>query len=200
MPSPSRRGSGDIWSPYYRITTYRDAAGEMVINVNGIPHQALHPLVATKEQFYDQVYRLVPRSDLRRRPDRRRRQRLGRGHRPGPRRRARGRRRDRPARSSSSASTTIPNHPYDDPRVTRIDNDGRAFLRDTDKQYDLVIFALPDSLTLVSTTANIRLESFLFTDEAFASVRDHLTPGGIFVLYNYYREQWLIEKLADMLA
>ena len=40
--------------------------------------------------------------------------------------------------------------------------------------YDLVVFALPDSLTLVSTTANIRLESFLFTNEAFASVRDHL--------------------------
>ena len=29
------------------------------------------------------------------------------------------------------------------------------------------IFALPDSLTLVSTTANIRLESFLFTEQAF---------------------------------
>ena len=51
------------------------------------------------------------------------------------------------------------------------------FLRTTDKKYDLVVFALPDSLTLVSTAANVRLESFLFTEEAFASVRDHLEPG-----------------------
>jgi hypothetical protein len=51
----------------------------------------------------------------------------------------------------------------------------------------------------VSTSANIRLESFLFTDEAFASVRDHMAPGGLFVLYNYYRQPWLIEKMAAML-
>ena len=62
-----------------------------------------------------------------------------------------------------------------------------------------MIFALPDSLTLVSSTANIRLESFLFTDQAFESVREHLAPGGVFVLYNYYREEWLIAKIATML-
>ena len=44
-----------------------------------------------------------------------------------------------------------PDHPYDDPRVTRINDDGRAFLRRTTESYDLVIFALPDSLTLVNT-------------------------------------------------
>jgi hypothetical protein len=93
-----------------------------------------------------------------------------------------------------------PLKPYADPRVTRYVNDGRAFLRTTTKQYDLVIFALPDSLTLVSSTGNVRLESFLFTVEAFGSVRDHLTPDGIFVLYNYYREPWLVTKIDSMLA
>jgi hypothetical protein len=92
-----------------------------------------------------------------------------------------------------------PDRPYADPRVTRIVNDGRAYLRTTEKRYDLVIFALPDSLTLVSTAANIRLESFLFTEEAFAAVRDHLSPDGVFVLYNLYRQPWLIAKLADEL-
>ena len=92
-----------------------------------------------------------------------------------------------------------PDHPYQDPRVTRYINDGRAFLRSTDKKYDLILFALPDSLTLVSTTANLRLESFLFTQQAFESARDHLTDDGTFVLYNYYRQDWLVTKLADML-
>ena len=63
-----------------------------------------------------------------------------------------------------------------------------------------MVFALPDSLTLVSTVANIWLETFLFTTEAFASVRDHLTDTGVFVLYNYYRQPWLVQRLDGMLA
>jgi hypothetical protein len=50
----------EIWSPYYRINTYRVASGEMYVNVNGIPHQALHPVDAPKEQFYDQLYKWFP--------------------------------------------------------------------------------------------------------------------------------------------
>jgi hypothetical protein len=83
--------------------------------------------------------------------------------------------------------------------VTRIVDDGRAFLQRTDAKYDLVVFALPDSLTLVSTSANLRLESYLFTSEAFGAVRDRLTPDGIFVMYNFYREAWLPQKMARML-
>ena len=92
-----------------------------------------------------------------------------------------------------------PNHPYADPRVTRWIDDGRSFLRQTTSKYDLVVFALPDSLTLVSTTASIRLELFLFTNEAFASVRAHLADDGVFALYNYYREPWLVAKIGGML-
>jgi hypothetical protein len=94
-----------------------------------------------------------------------------------------------------------PNHPYSDSRVSRYINDGRAFLRTTPNstKYDLVVFALPDSLTLVSSQSAIRLESFLFTEEAFTSVRDHLSDQGIFVLYNYYRQPWLVQKLSNML-
>ena len=37
--------SGDVWSPYYRISQYVDSCGIVNVNVNGIPHQALHPVV-----------------------------------------------------------------------------------------------------------------------------------------------------------
>src|SRR5205807_5940030 len=47
--------------------------------------------------------------------------------------------------------------PYQSPRVTPHINDGRAFIQNTDSKYDLVLFALPDSLTLVSGQGNIRL-------------------------------------------
>ena len=93
-----------------------------------------------------------------------------------------------------------PDHAYQNPGVTRYINDGRAFLENTDKKYDLILFALPDSLALVSGASQIRLESFLFTEEALRSARDHLTDDGMFAMYNYYREDWLIDRLGGTAA
>ena len=95
--------------------------------------------------------------------------------------------------------THNPDRPYADPRVDVIIDDGRAFLERTDKEYDLILFALPDSLTLVSGQSSLRLESFLFTSEALETVRQRLAPGGVFSMYNFYREQWLIDRLARTL-
>ncbi|MEX2547930.1 MAG: spermidine synthase [Chloroflexota bacterium] len=193
------QGKNDIWSPYYRINSFTVSSGLVHLTVDGIPHQALHPLGEQGiEEFYEQVYRWFPDrtypevlivgagsgSDAAIALDH------GAGHIDAV---------EIDPRLQQIGIERHPNRPYSDPRVTPIVNDGRAFLRATDKKYDLVIFALPDSLTLVSQQSNIRLESFLFTEEAFASVRDHLTDDGIFVLYNYYRDEWLVAKLASML-
>ncbi len=186
------------WSPYYRIDEY-SAGGIDAIDVNGIPHQAMWPLEQLDDPFYEQVYRWFP-----------------------------DRRFDRVLIVGAGTGTDVavalahgaghvdavdidpaiqaigiehhPNRPYDDPRVTRIVDDGRAFLRRSTDRYDLVVFALPDSLTLVSTSANLRLESFLFTDEAFREVNEYLTDDGMFVLYNFYRQDWLPQKIAGKLA
>ncbi len=204
-------GSGDVWSPYYRITTYdrdlqrtsaRPGSNDRsyVIHANGIAHQAMIGAAgAANQPMYGQVYRWFP--------DRRfaRVAILGAG---------------------SGTDTTLalargaehvdaveidpeiarigtafhPDRPYDDPRVNLIVNDGRAFLRNSTDSYDLIIFALTDSLTLASTSANLRLESFLYTQQAFESARDRLTPDGVLVLYNVYREPWLVTKLGSMLS
>jgi SAM-dependent methyltransferase len=188
--------AGQVWSPYYRIDQY-DSHGIQAINVNGIPHQAMWPLPPS-DPFYEQVYRWFPERTydnvlivgagsgtdvavaLKR----------GAKHVDAV---------EIDARIQEIGVRDHPNRPYDDPRVTRINDDGRAFLRRTTNKYDLVVFALPDSLTLVSTSANLRLESFLFTSEAFSEVRDRLAPDGIFVMYNFYREDWLPQKIAGML-
>lgn len=91
-----------------------------------------------------------------------------------------------------------PDRPYDDPRVTAHLDDGRRFLRTADKQYDLVVYALVDSLILHSSYANIRLESFLFTKQAFADVRRVLKPDGVFVMYNFYRQGWIVGRAAAL--
>ncbi|HZZ63359.1 MAG TPA: hypothetical protein VFE63_19705 [Roseiarcus sp.] len=92
--------------------------------------------------------------------------------------------------------TENPDRPYDDPRVERRLDDGRHFLRTTDRKYDLVVYALVDSLILHSGYANIRLESYLFTRQAFEDVKRVLKPGGLFVTYNYFRQGWVVERLA----
>lgn len=91
-----------------------------------------------------------------------------------------------------------PNHPYQDARVIPHLDDGRHFLRTTENKYDMVIYALVDSLILHSGYANIRLESYLFTQQAFADIKRVLKPDGIFVMYNYYRQGWIVERVAAM--
>lgn len=93
-----------------------------------------------------------------------------------------------------------PNQPYSDRRVHVVINDGRSFLQNTTDHYDLIIFALPDSLTLTSSNTSLRLESFLLTQNSIAAARTHLTSNGVLVLYNYYRQDWLVQKLADMVG
>ena len=185
------------WSPYYRIDEY-ESGGIRAIDVNGIPHQAMWPIDRKLDPFYEQVYRWFPGrtfervlivgagsgTDVAVALDR------GAGHVDAV---------EIDPRIQEIGVRDHPDRPYDDPRVTRIIDDGRAFLRRGSSQYDLVVFALPDSLTLVSTSANLRLESFLFTVEAFDEVRSRLAPDGLFVLYNFYREDWLPQKIAGML-
>ncbi len=193
-----QQSSTTSWSPYYRVSE-QEIGSTVVVSVNGVPHQILQRAAdARKEGFYEQVYSWFPDRIF-----------------------------ERVLIVGAGTGTDVavalahgadqidaveidpyileigirkhPDRPYDDPRVTRIVDDGRAFLSRSHEDYDLVVFALPDSLTLVSTSAGVRLESFLFTDEAFRSVQDHLNDDGVFVLYNYYRDPWLVSKLSAML-
>ncbi|HEV8655915.1 MAG TPA: spermidine synthase [Candidatus Limnocylindria bacterium] len=189
---------GDTYSPYYRLDVVRTPTTD-VIFVNGVSFQAMFPADAPKEAYYDQVYRWFPGRTFSNALI------IGAG-------------------SGTDVSVALrhgvraidaveidpgiqaigrsqhPDHPYDDARVSAVITDGRAFLRNSTERYDLILFAVTDSLTLVSSTSNLRLESFLFTEESFASARDHLTPDGIFVMYNYYRQPWLVQRYANMVA
>ncbi len=91
-----------------------------------------------------------------------------------------------------------PDRPYDDPRVSIHLDDGRRFARKTSKTYDQIVYALVDSLMLHSGYSSIRLESFLFTEQAFADIRDRLKPDGVFVVYNYFRQGWVVGRIAKM--
>jgi hypothetical protein len=193
---------GLSWSPYYKVDLTQHASGpyRYSIDVNGIPHQAI---IATADRehanpLYFRPYQHIAGNSL-------------------------GNVLIIGAGSGNDVATALakgaghvdaveidprllqlgrqlhPDHPYADPRVDTHVNDGRAFLEQTDARYDLIIFALPDSLTLVAGQSSIRLESYLFTREAFTAARRHLAPGGAFSMYNYYRERWLVDRYAGTL-
>ena len=91
-----------------------------------------------------------------------------------------------------------PDQPYSDARVSIHFDDGRSFVRNTGARYDLAIYALVDSLVLHSGYSSLRLENFLFTREAFEDVKRTLKPDGVFVMYNYYRQGWVVGRLAQL--
>ena len=79
-----------------------------------------------------------------------------------------------------------PNHPYQNPRLMVHIADGREYLQNTHKRYNLIVFALPDSLSALAGQSALRLESYLLTEQSVAAARSRLAPGGTFAMYNYY--------------
>jgi SAM-dependent methyltransferase len=191
---------GFSWSPYYRVGTIQRSEDVYEVEVNGIPHQTIRPVgeLSQADRLYGTPYARAARDP---------REVLIVGAGTG----------NDVALALSRGARHVdaveidprlyelgvrlhPDRPYADPRVSVHIADGRAFLEQTSASYDLILFALPDSLTLVAGQSSVRLESYLFTIEAFSAAREHLRPDGIFSMYNYYREDWLVDRLAGTLA
>ncbi len=200
--------ANDHWSPYYKVTAVYDKAPHRVggvvtsdtltISANNIPHQTAYPIATLEkiERFYFFPYRHVtgPLNDV-----------LVVGA---------GNGNDVAVALSEGAKHVDaveidpeiqalgrklhPNHPYEDPRVSVHIDDGRAFIEQTKHHYDLILFALPDSLTLLAGQGALRLENYLFTKESMETVKRHLSPGGTFAMYNYY-QPFLLDRYAGTL-
>ena len=91
-----------------------------------------------------------------------------------------------------------PNRPYSDPRARVHLGDGRGFIRQASSRYDLISYAVVDSLALHSSYSSVRLESFLFTEQAFRDIKDKLKPDGVFAMYNFYRQGWVVGRLVKL--
>ena len=187
---------GAIWSPYYKITVAKDGA-DTVVEVNNIFHQSMAP-VEQKEYFYQWPYAVFGDTfdDVLI---------LGAGSGTDVAAALRHGAKHVDAVEIDPAIMRLgrerhPDRPYSDPRVTLVNDDARHYLRTTTKKYDLVVFALIDSLTMQSSFSGVRLESYMFTTESFTAVRDHLKPDGLLVVYNYFRERWLVDRLANTAA
>jgi hypothetical protein len=198
----------DRWSPYYKVTAKvlpetvvggTPTHDVLEISANNIPHQTAYPIDTLRQiqPFYFFPYRHIPAASL------------GRVLIVGA-----GNGNDVAVALAAGAqhvdaveidpvvqslgSKYHPEHPYQDPRVSVHINDGRAFIEQSNDTYDLIMFALPDSLALLSGQGSLRLENYLFTLQSMRTVKDHLAPGGTFAMYNYY-EPFLLDRYAATL-
>ena len=178
-----------MWSPYNKLSVAQTGGKNPALNVsaNNIPYQAARSLtvLARQKPFYWYPYRHVNKAGL----DNVLIIGAGTGN-------------DTAVALASGAKhidaveidpellrlgeQRAPSQPYSNPRVTLHVADGREYLQDTGKKYNLILFALPDSLAAVAGQSAVRLESFLLTEQSIAEVKAHLAPGGTFAMYNYY--------------
>ncbi|HZC39069.1 MAG TPA: spermidine synthase [Streptosporangiaceae bacterium] len=178
-----------IWSPYNKLSLQQGSGTNpaLYVSANNIPYQAARsiPVMRRQKQFYFLPYQHVSRADLGNVLI------IGAGS------------GDDTAVAVSEGARHIdsveidplllkvgkehsPAHPYQSSRVTTHVGDGREYLQNTDKKYNLILYALPDSLTAIAGQTPVRLESFLLTSQALQAARSHLAPGGTFAMYNYY--------------
>lgn len=202
-PDPGFKGDFDVtWSPYQKVESAALPSPERrTIYVNGISHQEMLPLDVLGKSSYVSPYEYRERAGL---PRAREVLVIGAG-------------------SGNDVAVALlqgashvdaveidpviarigrawhPLRPYDDPRVTLTIDDGRAFMTHTARKYDVVIFALTDSLVKVSPVAQLRLENYLFTRESARRAFALLAEGGSVFFYNAYRAPWVKAKIQGMI-
>lgn len=82
-----------------------------------------------------------------------------------------------------------PEGPYDLNIVSPIVNDARTHMRTTDDFYDMVVYGMLDSHTLLSHASSVRLDSFVYTVEGISEARERLKEKGIMSL-----SFWVLSK------
>jgi hypothetical protein len=189
---------GQMWSPYNKLTIQKRGGSQpaVAVHANNIPYQTAVSLTSMRQRqpFYFYPYRHVTRASL------------GNVLIIGA-----GTGNDVAVALSQGArhidaveidplllhrvGQAHPNHPYHSGRVSMHVDDGRAYLADTHQQYNLILFALPDSMTALAGQSALRLESYLLTEQSLAAARSHLAPGGTFAMYNYY-QPFLLSRFA----
>jgi spermidine synthase len=74
-----------------------------------------------------------------------------------------------------------PEHPYNDARVSVVNDDARSYFANSHERFDVIAFGLLDS-PLSTGAGNARLDHFVYTKESLEQAKSLLAEGGILVL------------------
>jgi SAM-dependent methyltransferase len=85
--------------------------------------------------------------------------------------------------------------PYQSPRVQVVVDDARSYIQNSHEKFDVIVFSLLDSHTTTSYYSNIRIDNYVYTQEAFLAARRLLNPDGIFIVKFWVSTPWIASRL-----
>jgi len=91
-----------------------------------------------------------------------------------------------------------PARPYDDPRVRIFIEDARSYLNRTTERYDLIVFGTLDSMTRLSALSSVRLDNFVYTEQALRAARARLTDDGGVVMFFWVEAPYIRSRLVAL--
>lgn len=93
-----------------------------------------------------------------------------------------------------------PERPYQSTQVHAVVNDARAFLRQSDKKYDLIVTGLIDSHTVVGNSLSVRLDDYVYTVQGMRDALSHLAPGGMLSVSYCATQPFISQRIAENLT
>jgi len=90
-----------------------------------------------------------------------------------------------------------PQSPYKSDKVRVFVDDARSFMHKAREKYDMVVYGTLDSHATLSATSSIRLDNYLYTQEAFQDARQLLSPEGTVVLLFSVPTDWIAKRLIE---
>ena len=90
-------------------------------------------------------------------------------------------------------------HPYQSPKTQIVLDDARAYVQNSHEKFDLIVYSLLDSHTTSSYFSNIRIDNFVYTQEALAKARLLLKPDGLLVVKFWVQNPWIAGRLYGLM-
>ncbi|MDD4979660.1 MAG: hypothetical protein PHC54_00110 [Candidatus Omnitrophica bacterium] len=90
-----------------------------------------------------------------------------------------------------------PQRPYEAKRVRVFVDDARSFMHKAREKYDMIIYGTLDSHATLSVTSSIRLDNYVYTQEALTEAKQLLSTQGVMVLLFSVPTDWLANRLLE---
>lgn len=92
-----------------------------------------------------------------------------------------------------------PENPYNQKNVKVIIDDARSYINKTQEKYDSIVYGLLDSQMSLSSKGGIRLDSYVYTVEAFKEARSKLNTNGFMIVSFFAQTDEIGFKIYKML-
>jgi hypothetical protein len=86
------------------------------------------------------------------------------------------------------------------PRTHVIVDDARSYIQNSKEHFDLIVFSLLDSHTTSSSFSNIRIDNFVYTQEALEHATKLLNPKGLFIIKFQVDTPWIAGRLFELIS